>query len=207
MAAGDLWVASTDRLVIRPWRTDEAERHYDIYRRTEVVRWLGGSPVQSRQEALDLIGRMADRHASRFGTWAIVERSSGLPVGSVLLRPLPDGDGEVEIGWHLHPDSWGKGFASEAARAVLDRGFADGLSEVWAVTYPDNARSIAVCGRLGMRLIGTTRRWYHEPLLVFWLGVHETQRPSFQPDEPGRRAEEAPRDSSAPARAGPLSQR
>ena len=165
--------------MVRPWRTDEVERHYDTYRRIEVVQWLGGPPIRTREEARDLIGRMAARHVQdpRFGTWAIVEQSSGVPVGSVLLRPLPDGDGEVEIGWHLHPDSWGKGFASEAAQAVLDRGFADGLTEVWAVTYPDNDRSVAVCRRIGCATSGP-RRWYHEPLLMFWVGASENQQPS-----------------------------
>ena len=176
--------AETGRLVVRPWRPSEVDRHFDIYRRDEVVRWLGGPPVRDRQEALDLIERRAAQYAEdqRFGTWAIVERTSELPVGSVLLRPLPHGEGVVEIGWHLHPDSWGKGYASEAAAAVLDRAFADGLDEVWAVTYPDNDRSVAVCRRVGMHLLGITRRWYDEPLLMFWRGSNDDQQPSLQPD-------------------------
>jgi hypothetical protein len=87
-------------------------------------------------------------------------------------------------GWQLHPDSWGQGFASEAASAVLERGFADGLPEVWAVMYPDNDRSVAVCRRIGMRLLGTTHCWYHEPSLMFWAGARPGQRPSLEPDQP-----------------------
>lgn len=85
-----------------------------------------------RKEAVERIERNLTQLAAdpRFGRWAVVSRSSGISVGTVILQPLPDGDGEVEIGWHLHPDSWGKGFASEAAGAVLGRGFADGLPEV-----------------------------------------------------------------------------
>jgi RimJ/RimL family protein N-acetyltransferase len=79
-------------------------------------------------------------------------------VGSVILKPLPDGEGKAEIGWQLHPDSWGKGFASGAAGAVLQRGFADGLPEVWAMMFLDNRRSAAVCRRIGMRLLGITSR-------------------------------------------------
>jgi RimJ/RimL family protein N-acetyltransferase len=51
---------------------------------------------------------------------AVVERASGVPAGTVILRPLPDGAGEIEIGWHVHPDRWGRGFATEAAAAVLE---------------------------------------------------------------------------------------
>ena len=107
-------VAETPRLVIRPWRAEEADRLFDVLRRTEVVRWLGpGSVMTHSGEASERIARWAVELAAdpRFGRWAAVERSSGIPAGTVLLKPLPDGEGEVEIGWHFHPDSWGKGLA------------------------------------------------------------------------------------------------
>lgn len=179
-------VITTERLVIRPWRLDEAERFFDIYRRPEVVRWLGAEPMEDRREAAEMIKRILARLAvdPRFGSWAVVDRASGVPVGGVVLKPLPDGDGEVEIAWQLHPDSWGKGLATEAAAAVLVRGFAGCLAEVWAVMYPDNKRSKAVCRRIGMQLLGITSRWYHEPLLMFWTGAQPDQAPSLAPDGP-----------------------
>jgi RimJ/RimL family protein N-acetyltransferase len=144
--------------------------------------------MQDRREAVEMIERNLTRLEtdSRFGSWAVVDRSSGVPVGSVILKPLPDGEGEVEveIGWQLHPDSWGNGFASEAAGAVLERGFADGLPEVWAVMYLDNHRSALVCRRIGMQLLGVTNRWYHKPLLMFWRGARPSQEPSLRPDQP-----------------------
>ena len=175
-------VITTDRLVVRLWRLDEADRFFDIYRRPEVVRWLGAEPMQDRREATAMIERNLTRLEadSRFGSWALVDRSNGAPVGSVILKPLPDGEGEVEIGWQLHPDSWGKGFASEAAGAVLE----PGLAEVWAVTYLDNHRSAAVCRRIGMQLLGITTRWYDEPHLMFWTGSRPDQEPSLRPDQP-----------------------
>lgn len=142
--------------------------------------------MTERAEADVVIQRMLDRLASdpRFGTWAVVERKTGVLAGSVLLQPLPDGAGEIEIGWHLHPDSWGRGLATEAARALLARGFELGLAEIWAVTHPDNHRSARVCDKLGMRLLGITDRWYHEPSLMFWIGEHDDQQPSLRPDRP-----------------------
>ncbi len=123
--------------------------------------------MTDRAEAVALIERYIDRLAanSRFGAWAVIELSPGIPAGSVLLKPLPDGDGEVEIGWHLHPDSWGRGLATEAGGALLGRGFAIGLSEAWAVTHLDDDRSIAVCRKLGMRVLGVTHRWYLSVML------------------------------------------
>lgn len=179
-------LVTTERVLVRPWRVEEADEFFDIYRRVEVVRWLGATPLRDRHEAVEMIERAQARlkEDPRFGSWAVVERSRGAPVGGVIFKPLPDGDGEVEIGWQLHPDHWGQGLASEAAGAVLRRGFADGISEVWAVTHLDNHRSAAVCRRLGMRLLGVTHRWYHEPQLMFWAGARPGQEPSLSPDQP-----------------------
>jgi RimJ/RimL family protein N-acetyltransferase len=185
-------VAETERLVVRQWRLDdEVDRYLDIYSRDEVVRWLGGPPVHDRGRAIELIERNAARLAidPRFGWWAVVPRATGVPAGSVLLKPLPNGEGEIEIGWHLHPDSWGIGLASEAASAVLARAFAEiGLEEVWAVTHLDNDRSARVCERIGMRLLGVTNRWYPEPSLMFWVGAGPDREPSLRPDAPATRA-------------------
>jgi RimJ/RimL family protein N-acetyltransferase len=179
-------VIRTERLVIRPWRLDEADRFLDLYRRPEVVRWFPAAPLLDRQTAVGRIERSIAQLAAdpRFGKRAVVERTTGVPVGTVILSPLPHGDGEVEIGWHLHPDSWGNGFATEAADAVLRRGFTDGLPEAWAVTHPANHRSATVCRRIGMQLLGITHRWYDEPSLMFWTGSRPGREPSIRPDQP-----------------------
>jgi RimJ/RimL family protein N-acetyltransferase len=180
-------IAETRRVVIRAWQPEEADRLFDLLSRTEVVRWLGpAQPMQRREEALARIAVWAQTTAadSRFGSWAAVERDSGVPAGTVLLKPLPGGDGEVEIGWHFHPDSWGKGLASEAAGALLSRAFAIGLPEVWAVTDLDNRASMAVCERIGMRWLGVTHRWYEGPSQMFWAGREDGQQPSLMPDSP-----------------------
>jgi RimJ/RimL family protein N-acetyltransferase len=82
------------------------------------------------------------------------------------------------------PDSWGRGLATEAGRALLARGLGLGPDEVWAVTHLQNRRSVRVCHTLGMQLLGVTHRWYHEPSLMFWVSARAEQRPSLSPDEP-----------------------
>ncbi|MBO0767939.1 MAG: GNAT family N-acetyltransferase [Solirubrobacterales bacterium] len=176
--------AETDRLIVRPWRLDEADRFFDMHRRMEVARWIGGRPMTSLEEADQKLRQILDSIAAdpRFGAWAVLERDADVPAGSILLKPLPDGAGEIEIGWHLHPDSWGRGIATEAAHALMARGFGFGLTEIWAVANPDNRRSARVCEKLGMELLGTTTRWYHETNLMFWIGAHPGQQPSLAPD-------------------------
>jgi RimJ/RimL family protein N-acetyltransferase len=166
---GDDGVLRTERLRLRPWTTSAADlaRLTDIYRRAEVTRWIGGTPTVPPAE---LVARWAVVHAldERHGCWAI-EVADGPPAGTVLFKPLPNGVGEVEVGWHLHPDCWGHGYATESARAVIERGFDAGLPEVYAVVRPGNEASMAVCRRLGMASLGRIRRWYDVELEAFRL--------------------------------------
>jgi RimJ/RimL family protein N-acetyltransferase len=152
---------------------------YDVYRRWEVVQWLGAAPAvaQSADSMHATVDRWADRADGPFGVWAAALRGSGEPVGTVLLAQMPDAAGEptedVEVGWHLHPDHWGHGYATEAARGALVRAWAASVPVVpvvpvvHAVIRPGNVRSVAVAGRLGMALVERTDRWYGVELDAF----------------------------------------
>lgn len=170
----------TDRLVLRPWQHEDAPRLLDIQSRLEVVKWLGDGPPRLLQDLEEARARI-DRYATRsttppHGVWAVQLRDGGPPRGTVLLVPLPNGDGEVEIGWHFHPDSWGHGYATEAARAVLAHGFDAGLPEILAVTHLDNHPSMAVCRRLGMTGLGVVEKWYDGPSELFRITAEEWAR-------------------------------
>ena len=125
--------------------------------------------MEQRDEADARIAWWAELNAAdrSQGRWAVERKDDGTVVGTVLLVRLPDGDGELEVGWHLHPDSWGHGYASEAARAVLHRSFTAGVAEVFAVVRPDNTASLAGCRRLGMEPGGGTDRYYQQELELF----------------------------------------
>ncbi len=169
----------TDRLRLRPWHTEEAPRLLEILGHPDVVRWLGDEggtpPMTSLGHARHAIERYADRSAlPPLGVWAIEDRRTGAVAGTTLLQRLPhDTAGEVEVGWHLHPDSWGHGYAAEAAAAVLAYGFAHGLGEILAVTHPGNEPSMRVCERLGMRHQGVVERWYGGRSELFRITLSE----------------------------------
>jgi RimJ/RimL family protein N-acetyltransferase len=166
----------THRLRARPWTQDEADldRLFDTYRRWEVARWLGATPrtLESRDEAGGVVDRWATRAEYPLGVWAVQVRETGLVAGTVLLVRLPESD-EIEVGWHLHPDSWGRGYATEAAQGAIEHGFAHAVPEVYAVVRPDNEPSLAVCRRLGMTPLGRTDRWYGTELETFVIGRQE----------------------------------
>lgn len=166
-------IFETDRLVVRDWADSDGDRVFDIYRRWEVSRWLGAAPkvMTDRDAASRVIERWNARNEDLvFGIWAVEEKASGTVAGTVLLVPLPeaaDSKGEVEVGWHFHPDAWGRGLATESARGAIAHGFKAGLGEIYAVVRPDNGPSLAVCRRLGMQPLGLTSRWYDAELESF----------------------------------------
>ena len=163
-------IYETQRLVVREW-TDSAEdidRFYEIYSLEVVTRWIGmDKPLQSREQAATALERWRQHSPDpRYGLWAVEVKETGTIAGTVLLLPLPepsDGTpsaGEVEVGWHQHPDSWGRGYATEAARGALELGFSYGLTEIHAVAWPGNDPSLAVMRRIGMQPVGRTSRWF-----------------------------------------------
>jgi len=163
-------VFATGRLDISPWTHEpsDVERILDIYSRWEVAQWLGARPriLTTLDEASAAVDRWAARCVDYQGIWAVRVRSTGVAAGTVLLASLPDSE-QVEVGWHLHPDSWGLGYATEAARGALAHGFAHGLREIFAVVRPGNERSLALCRRLGMASLGLTDLWYDTSLELF----------------------------------------
>ncbi|KRB45607.1 GNAT family N-acetyltransferase [Terrabacter sp. Root181] len=159
---------TSQRLTLRPWDADDTDFLLDLEGRWEVVRYLGAdpTPMTSRDEALASVARRrAVSEHPIHGIWIITDHA-GARLGNLLLKPItlsageePSDPAEVEIGWHVHPDAWGHGYATEAAVAASADALARGQSRVIAVTHPDNHASQAVCRRLGMRYVGLTTRY------------------------------------------------
>jgi RimJ/RimL family protein N-acetyltransferase len=147
----------TDRLVLRRWRAEDRAPLAEINADPEVMRWIGAGRVLGRGLSDDLIARSEREWDARgFGLWALTWRThdGGRLLGFCgLTAPmfLPAVAPAAEIGWRLARDAWGRGVATEAARAALAFGFeACGLREVVAVVGPQNTRSLRVCTKLGM---------------------------------------------------------
>lgn len=165
----------TERLVIRPWRDGEATRVLDILSRIEVARWLGDgepTPMKDLDEAREKIASWRAIEPPQ-GQWAVEVKETGVSAGSVLLVPIPDSGGLLQVGWHLHPDTHGLGYATEAAAAVLAHGFAAGITEIRALTHTDNYPSQAVARRLGMEDLGVIDEWYDSPSRLFIARAEE----------------------------------
>jgi len=171
-------VTQTDRLRIRQWMPDDAERVLDIQSRWEVVRWLDDdatvmADLDEAHERIERWRRTPERDGAPCGHWAVEVTETAAVVGAVLLVPLPKlnrppGRRELQVGWHLHPDFTGKGYAREAAAAALAYGFGHGLETIRALMFVDNEPSARVARALGMRQCpAVSDQWYPGDSLVF----------------------------------------
>jgi RimJ/RimL family protein N-acetyltransferase len=148
---------STERLVLRPVTADDHAALLAHWTHPDVRRFLFDGAAPSAAEVAETIEESTGHFAARgFGIWLIElgtaagpAGTAAGPVGTAGLRPLEESG--LEIFYSLAPGAWGHGYATEAARAVVEYGLGPlGLPEVLAEVDEGNAASVAVVKRLGM---------------------------------------------------------
>jgi ribosomal-protein-alanine N-acetyltransferase len=146
----------TPRLRLRPPQLADLEGIYALGSNPRVMQYITPGQVQNRSEArADLEKRIAVSLQGEFGYWVIEMRDTEAFVGWATLKPL-DQTEDIEVGYRLLEEYWGRGIATEAANALLEYGFSDlDLAEIYAVTMPKNAASRRVLAKLGMQCEGT----------------------------------------------------
>jgi RimJ/RimL family protein N-acetyltransferase len=140
----------TERLIIRPWEPADRPAFAAMAQDPEIMRYInGGVPMTDEQidEAMARQGRQASELGYCMG--ALVEKATDRVVGVAGLQPLGT-TGELEIGWWLARDVWGRGYATEAGRASMEYVFHTvGREKVMAIIDPPNDASKRVVARLG----------------------------------------------------------
>jgi ribosomal-protein-alanine N-acetyltransferase len=146
----------TARLIIRPFKLQDAEALQGIVSQTEVMRYLP-EDVMSLDEVKEIILWLNDCYRKNTPecimkfTLAVIFKENGKLIGWCGLGPLDFSPSEIEIFYGLSSEYWGKGIATEAAKALLHYGFDTiGLNQIVAVTNPLNTASIRVIENLGL---------------------------------------------------------
>lgn len=144
---------ATERLILRPWRSDDLPALLAICRDPRVMATIG--PLQDRAQIAAAIARQqADQARYGYCYWAMELRATPHVIGFCgleLQRPPMPIAGQTDIGWRLAYDRWGQGFAREAATASLAWAWTQtALAQVVAITTPGNVRSWGLMERLGM---------------------------------------------------------
>jgi len=147
----------TPRLVLRRWRAEDVEPFAAINADPEVMRWIRDGSVRDEHQTRANVAAMEGLwETERFGLFAVELRDSGELAGFTGLsvpRFLPEVMPAVEIGWRLGKAFWGRGLASEAARAAMRYGFRErGLERIVGIVQVGNGASERIMVKLGMRL-------------------------------------------------------
>ncbi len=149
------WPLETERLLLRPFVPDDLEALFAIQANESVARWLYNDP-RTLEETRELLARKiggAALHGE--GEWlsaAAVLRTTGELVGDVSLHWASEAHGQGELGFVVHPEHQGRGYATEASRPLLDFAFGPlGLHRVIGRLEPRNTGSARVLEKLGMR--------------------------------------------------------
>jgi RimJ/RimL family protein N-acetyltransferase len=166
----------TPRLRLEPCSDAHLPGLFAMNSDPQVMRYISG-----RAETLDETRAMVERVQRRwidtgYSWWSFIDRASGAVVGAGCVQhlrreaaPEPDPACPLETGWRLRRDHWGRGLASEAARAMAAFAF-DTLQapELLAVCDPANTASSSVMTRLGMRELGL-QTWYGKPVATYGI--------------------------------------
>jgi RimJ/RimL family protein N-acetyltransferase len=209
----------TDRLLLRRFTEDDLENLVELDSDPEVMRFITGGRATPREEVEnELLPAFLDHYEryAGYGFWAAVEKSTEGFLGWFHLRPAEGAPpGEVELGYRLRRSAWGKGYATEGSRALIDKGFAElGVDRVVASTMVVNVASRRVLEKAGLRFV----RVFHQPWPDYIEGEEEgdveyalsrrewaratAADPATAPEPPRGRVTTSACDSEASTRSG-----
>lgn len=174
-------ILHTSRLRLEPLQLQHLPGLHRMNSQPEVMRYISGAP-ETLEQTRAMIERVKARWALwGYGWWALIERDTHQLVGAAGVQHLDhDAANEHELGWRLHPDYWGRGYAIEAARRMAAFAFDELKAPVLtAVCDPANTRSQAVMTKLGMHFRGR-ETWYQREVLTYCI-----ERATWAPVAPG----------------------
>ncbi len=140
----------TDRIILRPMKKEDVEPIFAMRSDADVMRFIR-APAIKRSEAENWVNLVSSRWADeKIGFCSLIEKQSGKFLGWCGLWHLQE-TGEIEVGYAIAKEFWRKGYAAEAAEALLKYGFEKlNLNKIVAVAFPENKASQRVMRKLGM---------------------------------------------------------
>jgi RimJ/RimL family protein N-acetyltransferase len=153
-------IINTPHLFLRPWTPADAQVLFEILQEKDLLKYF----PRTAPPPYDRVEKYIARHQEHwqqfgYGHWAVIERASGKLMGWNGLEFLPD-TGETEVAYLLSHNFWGRGFATEAARAALKFGFESaGLERIIGLAHPENIASRRVLEKCGLALNGRKIYW------------------------------------------------
>ena len=154
------WVLETERLAFRPFTIDDLPALIEQRSDPDVNKYLGGTRLQNPEFLAKRIHFYIDCFEKfGFGSCVMIWKETGEFIGAAGLQPLED-TGEIEVGYSMKKEFWGRGIGTEAAKAWMDFGFREkGLDRIVAVAVVENKASQRIMQKLGMSYEKTEEHW------------------------------------------------
>ena len=165
----------TPHLRLRLWEASDAERLFSILQEPGIMQYFPKTTPPPQTWVEKYIAHQADHWQEHgYGHWAVVDKADGQVVGWTGLEYLPELN-QTEIAYLLSGEVQGRGYATEAARAALVFGFKTcRLAEIIGLVHPQNAASIRVLEKCGLRLQDKLELWGMEMLRYRMDGIPST---------------------------------
>lgn len=143
-------IITTERLWLSPFHESDAEVFYNLNNDNEVMRYTGDVAFESVEDSLDFILGYDHYYRYGYGRWTVILQDTEETIGWCGLKYHPDED-YVDLGYRLIRSHWGRGYATEAARACIHHGFeALGLDRIVGRTAKENTASVRVLEKAGL---------------------------------------------------------
>ena len=175
-------ILETERLRLRPFKAGDLKALHALYSDVENLRWWGIDPSPSLDDTQRMLRWHLAYHPFQYVLWAVEEKKSKRLIGMINYSRRDMRERRVEVGWIMAADRQGKGYMTEAARALLSY-LIDRLRihKIEALIRPENKPSAALAKRLGFRLEGgpIRDRWWvggkwHSVMLYGLVAGEET---------------------------------
>ncbi len=142
-------IVETKRLILRELDISDAEQFFKLNADPEVLKYTGDPPFSSISDARSFLENYSDYEKNGFGRWAVISRESGDFIGWCGLKL--NEENRIDLGFRFFQNEWGKGYATESAKACLERGFTTlKIEEIIERASFDNKASISVLEKIGM---------------------------------------------------------
>jgi len=153
-------ILETDRIILRPWKHSDVDAYHKIIDNPLVYKYLTIDHLTLEEAEIKIQKRIKEQNDHGFCLWAMILKENNKLIGHCGLLYICDTK-DIEIGYTLSPDQWGKRLATEAAKATLDYGFNTlKIETILGLVFPENTRSKHVLENIGMRFIGATDKYY-----------------------------------------------
>jgi len=144
------FIIETDRLLLREFILDDAEKFYQLNLNPNVIKYTGNAAFKSIEEAKLFLENYNDYKTNGYGRWAVINKESNEFIGWCGLK-YGELENQTDIGFRFFEEEWNKGYATESAAACLKYGFEVlKLNRIIGRAMKENTASIKVLEKIGL---------------------------------------------------------